>query len=280
MKNSNWDYVYCYPDSDVLINKLNIKDSERLNFTERKITAYKIAELQIKPIKGSFDLKHLQKIHKHIFSDIYNWAGKLRTVNISKGYMFHRFDYLESAANKLFSELKSEHYLIGTPREQICNKLAYYLAEINVLHPFREGNGRTQRVFTEYLAKAAGYDVDFSTVTQDEMNSASIQSFDCNYETMEKMFERITKPISFLEQDKFVHNIALPNSKVLEAYNDNSCCYLQVNDQQLAQLKNSGIQFQCVKKAGITAVKYSVRDSKTVEELLHNKLKRDDKIKR
>lgn len=280
MKNPYWDYVYCYPNSNVLENKFDIRDADELSLAERAITGNKIFMLGDNCIKGDFDLSHLQAIHKFIFSDIYDWAGKLRTVNISKGDMFHRFDYLKSAADNLFSKLAGENYLMGLATGNICKRLAYYLSEINVIHPFREGNGRTQRVFTEYLAKAAGYDVDFSTVTQDEMINASIQSFGCDYGAMEKMFERITKPIPFLEQDKFVHNIALPNSKVLEAYNDNSCCYLQVNDQQLAQLKNSGIQFQCVKRAGITAVKYSVRDSKTVEELLHNKLKRDNKIKR
>lgn len=79
-------------------------------------------------------------------------------------------------------------------------RLAYYLREINVLHPFREGNGRTQRLFIEYLASVAGYKVDFSKVTAREMLIASAESFACNYDLINEMFNRITTPISKDEQ--------------------------------------------------------------------------------
>jgi cell filamentation protein len=83
MKNSydyEWDGKYCYPNSSVLINKLNITDEDELNAAERKITSLKIAEISDNPVKGEFDLKHLQDIHRHIFKDIYDWAGEIRTV--------------------------------------------------------------------------------------------------------------------------------------------------------------------------------------------------------
>lgn len=280
MNNPYWDYVYCYPNSDVLENKLNIREQDELFEVEREITGNRIFELQDKPIKGDFDLKHLQDIHRFIFSDLYSWAGELRVVNISKGEMFHRFDYVESAANSLFDKLKKENFLMGLSTEDICKRLAYYLGEINVIHPFREGNGRTQRVFIEYLAKSAGYDVNFSDVTQDEMIEASIQAFDCEYETMEQMFARITKPISFLEQEKFIKAISTSNSSVLKAYHDNSCCFIEVNEQQLEKLKHSGIQFQCVKKYGLIAVKYSIRDNKKIQSILQDTPNQSKKMKR
>ncbi len=188
-----WDSEYCYPNSNVLINKLNIKDSDDLSVAEREITAVKLAYAKQNQINGDFDLKHLQKIHKFIFEDIYSWAGELRHVNIAKGNQFCLAQNLESYADNIFSNLKAENYLFDA--ENIAHRLAYYLSEINVLHPFREGNGRTQRLFIEYLALNAGYRVDFSNVTPQEMIVASAESFACDYEKINSMFEKITHKI-------------------------------------------------------------------------------------
>lgn len=188
-----WDIEYCYPDSNVLINKLNITNSDDLSVAEREITSVKLAYAKQNKIKGNFDLKHLQKIHKFLFEDIYSWAGKLRHVNIAKGNQFCLAQNLESYADNIFSKLKAENYLVDA--ENVSERLAYYLSEINVLHPFREGNGRTQRLFIEYLALNAGYRVDFSDVTPEEMIIASAESFACDYEKINSMFERITHRI-------------------------------------------------------------------------------------
>ena len=168
-----WDSKYCYPNSFILINKLGIKEKGQLNEAERKISALRIYDLKKLPVKGSFDLKHLQVIHRFIFRDIYPWAGQLRTVNIAKGNQFCNCMYIESGSQPTFDKLRNEDYLIGTAQDDICEKLAYYIGEINVIHPFREGNGRTQRVFIESLAQVAGYQVDFSNVSSREMIEAS-----------------------------------------------------------------------------------------------------------
>lgn len=188
-----WDVEYCYPDSNVLINKLNITNNDDLSVAEREITSIKLAYAKQNRIKGNFDLKHMQKIHKFLFEDIYSWAGKLRHVNISKGNQFCLAQNLERYAEDVFLKLKAENYLVNS--ENVPERLAYYLSEINVLHPFREGNGRTQRLFIEYLALNAGYRVDFSDVTPEEMIIASAESFACNYEKINSMFERITHKI-------------------------------------------------------------------------------------
>lgn len=186
-----WDREYCYPNSSVLINKLNIKNQDDLVIAEREITSLKIAFAKAMPIKGDFDLEHLKKIHKFVFEDIYSWAGCLRNVNISKGNQFCLAMNLEMYANNIFSKLKNDNYLINY-NGNIAHALAYYMSEINVLHPFREGNGRTQRLFIEYLADNAGYDVDFSNVTQKEMIVASAEAFACDYDKINNMFDRIT----------------------------------------------------------------------------------------
>lgn len=82
------DHVYCYPNSDILINKLNIHDGLILQAAERDLTSRRLVMLQTNPIKGTFDFLHLKKIHEFIFQDIYSWAGKERTVDIAKSNMF------------------------------------------------------------------------------------------------------------------------------------------------------------------------------------------------
>ena len=186
-----WDKEYCYPDSNVLKNKLGIKNHDELVTAEREITSLKIAMAKAEIIKGNFDFEHLKKIHKFIFEDIYTWAGETRHVNISKGNQFCLSQNIEMYAADIFAKLKADYYLIDYDGN-IAHRLAYYLSEINVLHPFREGNGRAQRLFIEYLADHAGYKVDFSNVTPDEMIIASAESFVRDYDKMNLMFDRIT----------------------------------------------------------------------------------------
>lgn len=223
--NKNYDYErdvkYCYPNSFVLKNKLNIISAEELELAERRITSLRLAEVYINPIKGDFDLQHLKNIHKHIFQDIYSWAGEIRTVNISKNSdMFYNHMYIADGANELFSKLKKENYLIGASHESICEKLAYYLGEINAMHPFREGNGRTQRILIEDLARVAGYDISFHNVSKDEMIEASIASHKCDYRKMMEIFTKIISPITPEQQKSFIKKIATPNSPVLKVYNE------------------------------------------------------------
>ena len=187
-----WDQRYCYPHSNVLVNKLGIEDAEKLRIAEREITSVRMANAKINVIKGNFDLLHLRKIHKYMFGDIYEWAGKIRWVNIAKGNMFCNYEFIESNADILFRELKQENFLKNASNEQIPLRLSYYLSEINVLHPFREGNGRTQRLFIEYLAENAGYNVDFSQVTDKQMIQASADSFLRDYTKMDAIFCSIT----------------------------------------------------------------------------------------
>lgn len=184
------DRVYCYPNSNVLKNRLNIQNLDVLCNTERKLTALRLIELLTKPVPGNFDLKHLQAIHYHIFQDIYEWAGKLRTVNIEKGNMFCNVLFIESQAEEIFSKLKRDYYLNSMPYDDFVKKLAYYFSELNALHPFREGNGRSRREFIRLLALKNGYVISFRNISEEEMLMASEQSFLCNYEPMEHLFQK------------------------------------------------------------------------------------------
>ncbi|MFC0322411.1 Fic/DOC family protein [Gallibacterium melopsittaci] len=181
----------------VLLNKFGIDDQNELNKKENNITSVQIVKLSIDPIKGSFDLKHLQAIHKHIFDQIYSWAGDIRNIDISKGNsMFATNSRIIPEAEKLFSQLRKENYLKNTEPEKMASRLAYYLGEINAIHPFREGNGRTQRVFISQLAKEAGFELTFDKTTQEEMIQASIAAYFCDYTGLESIIERGLKPLS------------------------------------------------------------------------------------
>lgn len=204
-----WDSKYCYPNSFVLKNKLNIRDAAELSEAERRVTALNLLEIKEKPVRGQFDLKHLRDIHKAIFKEIYTWAGQLRTVDIAKGNQFCLSQHIDTYASGIFTKLKSESFLENTESRKIPERLTYYLSEINVLHPFREGNGRAQRVFIEYLALTAGFHVDFSTVSAKEMIEASALSFAREYDSMTEMFRRIITPISPQERQAFRKNIGI-----------------------------------------------------------------------
>lgn len=134
------DKVYCYPDSEVLVNKLNIRDIDRLHEAERRIKMLRLDDLLDNPIKGNFDLKHLQSIHKYFFQDIYVWAGKIRIVDIAKSNMFCKVQFVDTQANEIFSNLKSDNFLNGISRKEFVKESAYYFLEINALHPFRDAD--------------------------------------------------------------------------------------------------------------------------------------------
>ena len=169
--------IYCYSNTNILINKLNIKDIELLQKYEAKITAAKLLSLRQKGIIGNFDVKHVKDIHLYLFEDIYPFAGKFRTENIGKGeFRFAEWQYIEPELNKLLEKLKTENYLSGLDKENMAQRLAYYMSELNVLHPFREGNGRTIREFIRELALKNDYILNIMNADPSEFLEASIKS--------------------------------------------------------------------------------------------------------
>ena len=182
-RNSN----YCYKNSNVLINKLDIHNEKVLQKFEAKITAAKLLALRKKGIIGNFDTQHLIDIHTYLFEDIYPFAGKFRNENIAKGvFRFAEFEYIEPELERLLNELKSENYLEGLSKEDLTQRLAYYLSELNVLHPFREGNGRTIREFIRELALKNEYVLNLSKVSPKDFLNASIESI-VNTSFLEKL---------------------------------------------------------------------------------------------
>jgi cell filamentation protein len=215
-----WDVKYCYPNSHVLRNKLSVTDADVLCVAEREIIAVRILEAERSPVRGQFGFKHLCNIHRFIFKDIFDWAGKLRTVDIAKGNSFCNVGVLDIYGAELFNKLESEHYLLTTPKEMIANRLAYYLSELNALHPFRDGNGRVQRLFIEYLALIAGYRIDFSDVTAAEMIEASARAFNQDEAFMTDILRRSIMPIAPKEQKLSVQVITGTRSEIMKLFKE------------------------------------------------------------
>lgn len=181
--------IYCYPDSNVLKNKLNIRDNKLLKTAEEEITLIKQMELLKNPIKGNFSKAHLMNIHKFIFEDIYSFAGKIRREQISKAdTMFYPPNLIDRELDKVFAKIKEKNMLKETDREKVFDNLAYVMAELNIIHPFREGNGRSIREFIRLMAKRMGYDLNWGNVDKEELLEASIMSVD-NYKVLIRVLE-------------------------------------------------------------------------------------------
>lgn len=137
-------------------------------------------------------MEYLLKIHKHLFSDIYDFAGKMRTVNLAKGKsVFCYVENLELAQEKIFRWLKENEYLHGLSKEEFIGKLAFFAGELNALHPFREGNGRCIRVFLKLLANNAGFELNYEDADIQELLKADIAAFYGDLVPMENILDKI-----------------------------------------------------------------------------------------
>jgi cell filamentation protein len=172
---------YFFPGSTVLRNKFNERDEDKLRVREEFAAQIRLVQLAGSPIAPTFDYDHMKAIHRHIFQDVYEWAGQERVgpltimtkagpdvVNFAPGdpaaptvaYGYYPSPGIADAANDQYRKLASEHHLVGLPRAQFVDRLAEYWGELNTIHSFREGNTRAQFVFFSQLAEKAGYRLD------------------------------------------------------------------------------------------------------------------------
>lgn len=167
----------CYEGTSCLINKFGITDENLLSEVEADITFAKASGLEEKPLNGKFDIEHYKAIHRCLFEDLYDWAGKFRTINISKkGTKFAPYKNLESLVNKCFERLRSKNYFQDMVFDCFVENIVDLYCTLNILHPFREGNGRTERIFIEQLIRFNGYDINFFEIDSDYLMIATIQA--------------------------------------------------------------------------------------------------------
>ena len=195
---------YCYKDSETLINKFDIKDENILFDFERRYTAIREAELLENPIKGNFDFDHLKALHKFLFQDVYYWAGDIRTCNIAKTDLFCLTQNIESFANSVFESLKEKNYFIEFSYEDKIKYLTSLFSDINALHPFREGNGRTQREFLFMLARINGIEMNINSITPREMIEASHLANNGHEEMMYNLLSNVSSKIDKKEQLQYI----------------------------------------------------------------------------
>ncbi len=163
------DYTYIDAQTGVLKNLLGIDEASVLEFAESGAVTKRLHELYNNPIPIQ-SIESLFEIHRYLFQDIYEWAGEKRKVEISKNgtpfFPTHLFEKAFIYINSLLDEYKR------TPKKDLA-KLARILAEIldniNHLHPFREGNGRTQREFLRLLALQKGLILNLNPINDDSV---------------------------------------------------------------------------------------------------------------
>jgi len=163
---------YCYPGTDVLINKEDIRNKDDL---ERMATARRLETL---PRGLPITPKGYREIHRYMLQDVYDWAGKYRWVDTGRGPApFALAQYIEPELNKRFAAIRAERGLTGLSSAAFAARAAEYLNEINAIHPFLDGNGRAPRAFLEIVAEQAGHEIDLARVDPEAWNRASILGF-------------------------------------------------------------------------------------------------------
>lgn len=196
------DFVDPYFDETIgdLRNLLGAKSPQKLKELEAQIVFANELELEAAAIARTNDLAELLALHKQLFGNVYDWAGKIRTVDIKKNEdnaeYFLLVNKITDAANFVFGELKRENNLTGLSTEAFVDRLAYFYDQLNYIHPFREGNGRTQRVFWARVARDAGYDINWDDVVGGENDNASRLAAEAmDLSALQTMFAKIVIPI-------------------------------------------------------------------------------------
>jgi cell filamentation protein len=168
---------YSLPGGECLRNKIGVTDPAVLFAAEARIVSIRDVELARETLPGEYNLQHYQDFHRHLFQDVYAWAGELRRVDISKGEStFAHWEYLSEQTSAMLAQLVDENLLISRNRASFVLRLAHYYGELNALHPFREGNGRTLRAFLRQVAAVAGWRLDWSALDPEENVQASRHS--------------------------------------------------------------------------------------------------------
>lgn len=163
---------YLWQNDDVLKNLLNIHDTAQLRKAELAFSNARVASMELGP--RNIGLPYLCHIHRVLFQDLYSWAGEIRTIDIWLDETpFCHFEYIENEGNTLMSALEEEDGLANLAQEDFIARLAHYYCEINMLHPFRDGNGRAQRIFFEHLALHAGYLLNWDKIEREEWLEAN-----------------------------------------------------------------------------------------------------------
>ncbi len=166
---------YCYPASSVLRNLRGLRSQDDLDQFEAAATIQRADE----PLPGGrLSVSHYFAIHRHLFQDVFSWAGSARTVRLGKsGTVFCYPEHVRQEMRTLFADLKAKNHLRRLPPDAFAGEAASFLATLNAIHPFREGNGRSQMTFLAMLADRAGHPLNLDLLEPESFLAAMIESF-------------------------------------------------------------------------------------------------------
>lgn len=165
---------YTYENSSVLKNKLNITTEEKLKEYETKMVALKLASIDKADFKRTYDEEHLKAIHKYLFEDVYDFAGQYRLENITKdNFIFSQYQYIDENIKEVFKKTNIQS-LEDLPFEELIIKLSDFMTDLNVLHPFREGNGRATREFIREFLDKLGFEINWFEIDYNDILRASM----------------------------------------------------------------------------------------------------------
>jgi len=188
---------YLYSNFDCLKNKLGYTDPNKLAKAEKHISSLRTAKLAISPLTEQPDYNYFKAIHRYVFGGIYEWAGQERNIQTERsGYRFEWPEKIKSTAEKHFSDLAKENYLKDLKRPEFIERSAYYFAEINVVHPFPDGNGRCQRILFDRIAQDAGFQFQWGDVPREPFIDAVIHSFAIDTSKLEVVFDRTLRAVN------------------------------------------------------------------------------------
>lgn len=192
---------YLDPETGLLRNLVNARSKAELDAIEGALVFARALQLIHRPVSATGDLDEFRAIHRHLFQDVYAWAGQLRTVDLRKNVegadFFLPVSVIDRASQYAAEELRQDRMLAGLGRVQFIEKLSYHYDQWNYIHPFREGNGRTQRLFWNRIAADAGWQLDWRSVHGDVNDAACrVASERRNFGPLQSMFDQVVSPAS------------------------------------------------------------------------------------
>jgi cell filamentation protein len=193
MADSYWNAgsdPYQYPGSQVLKNIPDVRNAAALDAFEQRATILRLDEVIVAIADQPINFATWQTIHRILFQDLYRWAGDVRTVQLAKGTtVFAIPEHIHAEAERLFTQLAAEN-LERASRDQVAGRFAFYFGELNALHPFREGNGRTQKLLFDEIGRRIGYRIDWARIHTDSLLKAVIAAFNRqDYDSLTHLFD-------------------------------------------------------------------------------------------